>query len=329
MLVHNSNGQRRVPSDAERRAGVASPRARVARSRPPRTPAPPRAPGAHGAPLSPALDAAHLRRVLLPPPPRGDQENDAPAPAVRKDRASPPARSTPAASARAVSGSTGDRLAALKALRVASRPNSGRRAGSPGSAPGDRDACAAVLPERTPRSPRGDATLRPTSRPTRGDADSEPERVPAAAARRPRRRGVERVARVRARRTRGRPARRVRRVRRVPRFRRAVRRAILRPSFPRVARALGRRPRSERSGRRLREDPKADVTFEPARIVCLLADAHLDPAESAVRVVVPNPKDDARSRAGEEDPSPLPPPPRFPSRSRSRALERPSAESTA
>ena len=32
--------------------------------------------------------------------------------------------------------------------------------------------------------------------------------------------------------------------------------------------------------------------------MCLLADAHLDPAESAVRVVVPNPKDDARSRAG-------------------------------
>jgi len=221
------------------------------------------------------------------PPPRGDQENDAPAPAVRKDRASPLARSAPAASARAVSGSTGDRLAALKALRVASRPNSGRRAGSPGSAPGDRDA---------PRSPRGDATLRPTSRPTRGDADPEPERVPAAAARRDLAVAVSNEWREFA------PAE-------PADVRRAESAESADSAAPSVARSSDRPARASRArsdAGRLRNAPeggfgrirKADVTFEPARIVCLLADAHLHPAESAVRVVVPNPKDDARSRAG-------------------------------
>ena len=233
------------------------------------------------------------------PPPRGDQENDAPAPAVRKDRASPPARSTPAASARAVSGSTGDRLAALKALRVASRPNSGRRAGSPGSAPGDRDACAAVLPERTPRSPRGDATLRPTSRPTRGDADPEPERVPAAAARRDLAVAVSNEWREFA------PAEPAD-VRRAESAESAESHDSAAPSVARSSDRPSLASRARSDAGRLRNAPeggfgrirKADVTFEPARIVCLLADAHLDPAESAVRVVVPNPKDDARSRAG-------------------------------
>ena len=233
------------------------------------------------------------------PPPRGDQENDAPAPAVRKDRASPPARSTPAASARAVSGSTGDRLAALKALRVASRPNSGRRAGSPGSAPGDRDACAAVLPERTPRSPRGDATLRPTSRPTRGDADPEPERVPAAAARRDLAVAVSNEWREFA------PAEPAD-VRRAESAESAESHDSAAPSVARSSDRPSLASRARSDAGRLRNAPeggfgrtrKADVTFEPARIVCLLADAPLDPAESAVRVVVPNPKDDARSRAG-------------------------------
>jgi hypothetical protein len=79
----------------------------------------------------------------------------------------------------------------------------------------------------------------------------------------------------------------------------SVARSSDRPSLASRARSDAGRLRNAPEGGfgRIR---KADVTFEPARIVCLLADAHLDPAESAVRVVVPkpNPKDDARSRAG-------------------------------
>ena len=241
-VVHNSNGQRRVPTDAERRAGVALRPARVARSR--LHGRRPRAPGLTGASLARARCGAPPARPP-PSPPRGDQKRRARARGSKGPREPP--RVPRRVRARRLGEHRGQARRA-QALRVASRPT---RGGARGPRPGPG------RPRRVRGRPPGERAIRAATPPPPDLARRAVTPIPSPSA-------SPRPPRVATSPSRCRTRARVR----APRTsgahppsppspdRRAVRRAILRPSFPRVARALGRRPRSERSGRRLREDPK-------------------------------------------------------------------------